>query len=70
LFVQLYAYNFPIIAEWTLITFDTGNILQKFVDPFHLSQNETKIMYTLCGSLHTSLMYLAEYFWGEKCFQI
>jgi len=37
LFVQFYACNFAIIAEWTLITFDTGKILQRVVDPLHFS---------------------------------
>jgi len=37
LFVRICACNFPIIAEWTLITFDTGKVLQEVVDPFHFS---------------------------------
>jgi len=34
LFVQFCACNFPIIIEWTLITFDTGKILQKVLIHF------------------------------------
>jgi len=48
LFVQFCACNFPIIIEWTLITFDTGKILQKVLIHFvsvKMRQNNVHFMW-------------------------